>query len=84
MFTRAHHWSLPCARLIQSTSFHVIKIHLNIIGENLTGDIRAVDMHTVKALVSGTVAPIVLNLVISWRIVVSLRPRPPYPQGKSK
>ena len=82
MFSRAHHWSLPCARLIQSTPFHVIKMHLNIIRENLTGDSRAVDMHTVKALGSSTVAPLILNLIISRRIVVSLRPRPHYPQGK--
>jgi hypothetical protein len=32
---------------------------------------------------SGTVAPLIRNLVISWRLVVSLRPRPPYPQGKT-
>jgi len=56
---------------------------MNIIFENLTGDSRAVDRHTVKALGSGTVATLILNLVISWRIVISLRLRPPYPQGKS-
>jgi hypothetical protein len=38
--------------------FHVIKMRLNIIRENLTADSRAVDMHTVKALGTGTVAPI--------------------------
>jgi hypothetical protein len=65
MFTTAHHWSLPCARLIQSTPFHVIKTHFNIFRENLKGDSRAVGKHTAKALGSGTVASLILNLVIS-------------------
>jgi hypothetical protein len=54
-------------------------MHFNTFRENLKGDSRAVDKHTAKALGSGTVAPLILNLVISWKIQVSLRPRPPYP-----
>jgi len=53
-------------------------MHFNIFRENLKGDSRATDKHTAKALGSGTVALLILNLVISWRIVVSLKPRPPY------
>ena len=75
MFTRAHHWSLPCARLIQSTPSDTLR-YIWILSARILRVIVKLMLCTPwrRIVGSGTVAPHILNQVISWRIVAASGP----------